>query len=831
MSQTSDQPEISKTVIGTDSLSSSNDVTGGSVSNEAEVENQAHPKQIGKYRLDHLLGQGGMGAVYLAFDEKLQRQVALKIMLPKAAANPTAKERFLREARAAACISNDHVVGIYEADEQGNIPFIALQYLKGYSLDEYLKRKGNLGIQQIVRIGRETALGLASAHNLGMVHRDIKPGNIWLEAPNGRVKILDFGLAKPVQEEGVSELTASGAVVGTPSYMAPEQGQGLQCDGRADLFSLGVMLYRLCTGQLPFQRPTLMATLLAIASDEPTPILTLNPSVPESFVNLIQRLMAKKPENRPANAEQVAQELLQIEKAIKGELQLVPSGHANNAHTAIPITVNTTPINPFADIDIDDETESVKAPPSTSPNRKKSDAKITWVLMGFAFFLLVVVAGVIIIIIKNKDGTQTKIEVPDDSTVEVIQPKNKDKDKDKPQPLPEKTTTQKVAAAVLKQGGILRLNAGAVVTTLEKLPASGYMIEGIVLHTRQDIDKMLLTDLCSLEHLNFLDLDEMNLNDMDLKVLKDCRRMRFISVRKTKITAKGLEELHQLRPDLRIIHDGGVIDSSDPERSAAEYALSIGGQVRVDGNAQEISESTNLPKERFILTGINLESNPLATDAGLLNFKDCKGLKRLHLYKTNITDAGLAHFKNCTELTYLELGYTGVTDKGLAYFKDCKSLKHLSMDRAKITDEGLANFKDCKELAHLAISYNGITDAGLAHFKDCKMLKEVYLVLDISDRGLAYLKDSKGITHLYLSSAKITDTGFAHFKDCKQLKELSLGGTTISDEGLTFFKDCKELTYLNVKHTKVTAKGLQAFQKALPGCKIDFDGEFMEPKK
>ncbi len=196
---------------------STNETTDGSEPTP-EFAPSAEPGELGrlgKYRIVKELGRGGMGAVYLAFDERLQRKVALKVILPKAAANATAKDRFLREARAAAQISSDYVVNIHEADEIDGIPYISLQYLQGVPLDEYLKKKGTPTLAQSLRIARETALGLAAAHKLGLIHRDIKPGNIWLEAPSGRVKILDFGLAKTVDTN--AESTNSGAIFGTPA--------------------------------------------------------------------------------------------------------------------------------------------------------------------------------------------------------------------------------------------------------------------------------------------------------------------------------------------------------------------------------------------------------------------------------------------------------------------------------------------------------------------------------------------------------------------------------------------------------------------------------------
>jgi serine/threonine protein kinase len=170
---------------------------------------------LGPYRVVKQLGHGGMGTVYAAVDTRLNRKLALKVMLPKFAADPAAKERFLREARAAAQVTHDNVVTVYEADERDGVPYIAMQFLDGSALDEYLKKKGNPSLPQVLRIARETAAGLAAAHKIGLVHRDIKPGNLWLEAPNGRIKVLDFGLAKPLDTE--VELTKSGVVVGTPA--------------------------------------------------------------------------------------------------------------------------------------------------------------------------------------------------------------------------------------------------------------------------------------------------------------------------------------------------------------------------------------------------------------------------------------------------------------------------------------------------------------------------------------------------------------------------------------------------------------------------------------
>ncbi|AWM38327.1 Serine/threonine-protein kinase PknB [Gemmata obscuriglobus] len=277
---------------------------------------------LGPYRVVRELGRGAMGAVYLARDTRLDRSLALKVMLPEFAADAEAKERFLREAKSAARVSHDHVVTVYEADERDGTPYIAMQLLQGYSLDAFIRNKGTPSLRNAVRIAREAALGLAAAHKLGIVHRDIKPANMWLEAPRGRVKLLDFGLARPVAME--TELTQSGAVVGTPAFMSPEQALGERVDHRADLFSLGAVLYLLCTKQLPFPGASLSAVLLALGTKEPTPVHAHSPNVPEPLADLIHGLLAKDPGNRPQTAVTVANRLHQISEHLAGLAAAAP---------------------------------------------------------------------------------------------------------------------------------------------------------------------------------------------------------------------------------------------------------------------------------------------------------------------------------------------------------------------------------------------------------------------------------------------------------------------------------------------------------------------------
>ncbi len=279
------------------------------------------PGRIGDYRILRRIGAGGMGAVYLAEDVRLGRKAAIKTMRPELAADTENRNRFEREARAAAAIDHDNIVPIWGIGQAADgSPYIAMPFLQGEMLDSRLTREAVSPVGLIVEVGRDVADGLAAAHGLGLIHRDIKPGNIWLEGDPAaidsakkvrRVKVLDFGLARSVSSDE-TQLTASGVVLGTPAYMAPEQAKGEALDGRADLWSLGATLYRMATGRQPFQGPTTMAVLCALIADTPPPVRTVNPTIPPALAALIDQLIQKDPSTRPQTAAEVATRLRQI---------------------------------------------------------------------------------------------------------------------------------------------------------------------------------------------------------------------------------------------------------------------------------------------------------------------------------------------------------------------------------------------------------------------------------------------------------------------------------------------------------------------------------------
>lgn len=259
---------------------------------------------LGHYEVMQTLGRGAFGIVFKAFDERLHRYVAIKVLDPQLATTSPPRKRFLREARAAAAVKHENVVQVYAVEEQP-LPYMVMEFVDGKSLQELMDGTGPLELPEILKLGRQIAAGLAAAHEKGLIHRDIKPGNILIESGvEKRVKITDFGLARAADD---ASLTRTGIISGTPMYMAPEQALGMQLDHRADLFSLGSVLYQMACGRPPFRASTTVAVLRRVADETPRPIQDILPSVPDWFCRIVEKLHAKRPEDRIQSAREVAE--------------------------------------------------------------------------------------------------------------------------------------------------------------------------------------------------------------------------------------------------------------------------------------------------------------------------------------------------------------------------------------------------------------------------------------------------------------------------------------------------------------------------------------------
>jgi serine/threonine-protein kinase len=274
----------------------------------------------GRYRLESKLGSGGMSTVYLARDETLERWIAVKVMHREISDQPDQIERFRREARAVAQLSHPNVVAVIDAGEDGGYPYIVFEYVQGETLKQRIDRLGRLPVDEAAAYGIEIGRGLAAAHGRRLVHRDVKPQNVLID-PEGRAKVTDFGIARSLESDG---LTKTGRVLGTTDYVSPEQAMGQEVDDRTDIYSLGVLLYEMLTGEPPFQAETLVGVAMKHVNEQMPDVQKRRPEVSAALAAVIERATAKEPKKRYSD---MAAFLADLEGALEVEVSRAGTAH------------------------------------------------------------------------------------------------------------------------------------------------------------------------------------------------------------------------------------------------------------------------------------------------------------------------------------------------------------------------------------------------------------------------------------------------------------------------------------------------------------------------
>ncbi len=395
--------------------------------------------RIGHYRVLHLLGSGGMGMVFAAEDLALRRHVAIKVMHPEMAADSNGGwQRFLREARALGGVKHQNLVTVYQAFQDRGTVFLVMELLHGESLEAWIRRTATPNLADVLLIAREIAAGLAALHGHGLIHRDIKPANIWLERKpdTGRrkaeaafqVKILDLGLVRSVEEE--DGLTASGMVMGTPAYMSLEQVRGLPLDHRTDLFSLGCVMYAVCTGRAPFQADNPVAQATALIRGNPQPVCELNRAIPVSLSDLITKLLAKEPYDRPTSANEVIEQLGEVTQpsvAVVAKPNPTPKTEPlrkPERTQALELVPETEPLRVptqktqaavVSEFEETEDTERMSRRTKAKPKRKRKSfmQRHGWTLFAL---LWLVVACLVVIAVIGRDDKPTLKPQPDTTT-------------------------------------------------------------------------------------------------------------------------------------------------------------------------------------------------------------------------------------------------------------------------------------------------------------------------------------------------------------------------------------------------------------------------------
>lgn len=709
---------------------------------------------LGPYRVLKVLGAGGMGVVFVAEDPALKRKVALKAMLPALAASVSARKRFLREAQTAAAIEHDHIVPIYQVGEDRGVPYLAMQLLKGESLEERLRRGEAMPLADVIRIGRETALGLAAAHGAGLIHRDIKPANLWLEAGGNRVKILDFGLARAVSED--AQVTHAGAAVGTPAYMAPEQATGRDVDGRCDLFALGCVLYRLCTGEAPFRGKDAISTILAAATEQPRPPAKVNPDIPPALSDLVMWLLAKDAANRPESAAQTAALLARIEG---GEEIAVRPAQAAGAGVMPSSSTAITPVQQRA-------------------------GRPRW-RMAALVGGLTLVAGVILVLIltgnwpglNRGDGVH---KGADGGVKDTAGKETKDRDGPKEEKKPPRLKDadryagpigdDREVAKWVRTSGVLLLQVRLVgtpnlpvIANDQELPDKPFKVHSIRFDKRPHIAHEL-NFAAGLTDLTRLHLIQCPIEDDALSDLHDVPKLKELWILDAEITDGGLVHLKKLR--------------------SVEMLLLGGNRITSNG----LVAFKALPKLSFL----SLSGNKGIRDEGLEHLKECLNLSNLELSETGITDRGMEIVGAMQHVTGLLLRDTGLGDKCLIHMH--QGLKMLDLSRTQVTDQGFKELGRLSNLGSLKLRETKITGVGLAELRALKMLRD-----------------------LDLHGAPLTNESLAALKELPSLELLNLSKTPIGDEAIPYLKALTNLLVLSIADTQLSAEGRAELKAALKG--------------
>lgn len=812
--------------------------------------------RLGRYEIREVIGRGGCGIVFRAFDDQLERIVAIKVMAPELAATSPARKRFLREARATAMIRHENVVNIYDIYGEP-LPFLVMEFINGETLQEMIERTGPLEMSDVIRIGQQIASGLAAAHEKGLIHRDIKPANILLDRETGLLKITDFGLARSADD---ASMTQSGVITGTPLYMSPEQAQSTAIDHRSDLFSLGSVLYYMCCGRPPFRAESTLAVLKRVVEDQPRAITEIIPEAPNCLTTLINRLHAKNPDKRLGSIQEVCDQLERCSKdyqhkivtgtpASSGRRRWVTasaallvvlmgfdftekSGITNFQSTVIQLfsPEGTLAVKPAAPaLKTKEETYQPRYATS-SPRDYDSFATGKWkpllsTRQDFDHHLATLEGTDYASKAKYSDGTidcdSAYIQFPGMQAKNFI-----------------------LRARVKNAGGDRHVNLRALHgdtsyvawwNSSEVIPPRLFGIGAGLPSGWKPMQKGNFPDelpefiefaLASIDHRLIVYIEGRTFLDVDQLTRDDEKLIPGLGGTGSLGIFKDIE-IMRLPDDAKWV----LPESDDPEDRAANFVLSERGRIRINGSDEVISSVADLPSPPFSITYLLLNARRRNfKDSDLAVFEECREIEDLNLDGLRtITKAGISHFRNCRKMRKLTLNGCHKIGPGLAAFSECEKLEELHLWFVPVTLEDLLPIAD-KPIKSMNLGGTPFEDEWLPHFNLDHMEGLTLSFTHASDRGVEFLaQHGKQLKSLGLRSTKITDAALAHIKEFKNLEELWVDSSVITDDGLKFLKQYPHLQFLDIRKTKVTPEGVTDLKKSLPGCKIVWDGGTLEP--
>ncbi len=812
----------------------------------------ATPNRVGPYQLLGELGRGGMGVVYRAEDPKLKRDVAIKLMLPQFAANPLAKARFVREARSQAKVEHEHVAAIYQVDEHEGLPYLVMPLLKGMTLQTALKANSRPPLTEVIRLGREMAEGLAAAHEKGLVHRDIKPANIWLEGKKLRVKVLDFGLARAADTSTETEhstagpVTQEGGIVGTPAYMSPEQARGDDLDGRTDLWSLGVVLYQMTTGELPFIGKNAMAVLARVGMHNPPPPSSVNSAVPPVLSDVIMRLLAKNPDQRQPTAEAVVEELRAVEGGLVNAVRVIPLG----APPPIILTDANAGPDPFADLDATEANSAELAaglPAVSEPAVSRPVGKPTAKSGGFPVWamvagVLLAVGGVVGFVVSQMG------KKPPEVAKEEPQPTPPKKETPKKDTVPSSNDSERDIAQWLAPHAylIVRLKnelRDVAVDPGQALPLEAFHVQEILFRADRPLPppEFIAKLIPALTRLNFLfafrdqrllfrwsadqlaqlaasPLRDLQCFDADFdpspKVWEALNQFRFreLALNGERIT----DEMTVGLPPLNEIGYLRIAGLGKSERLTAKGWASVLNISKLDNltlvasrgfNSEACKVVAGIPGLRSLLIQAN---TPDLDEASYAELAKAPTLQSFATGATTFPDAVVKHIAGMKTLRSLILNGK-LSQAGLDVLSQAKPLRSLELWGSGATDEEIKKLNAA--LPRCAITWDkGTLEPSEPHFRESKRW--------IAEGGSVTVKLASGKTveapPTELPEEPFTITGVSrpgqttdeHLKRLAAIPTLTsayLPWATFSTEGLRALLNSREtLTYLHLRNRALT---------------------------
>jgi len=773
--------------------------------------------RLAHYDVLEVLGNGGFGTVVKAFDEKLQRFVAIKLMSPLLAATSAARKRFMREARSAAAVRHENVIAIHAVEDQP-IPYLVMDYIAGRTLQQKVDATGPLELIDVLKIGRQIAAGLAAAHAMGLIHRDIKPGNVLLEDGVEHVKITDFGLARAADD---ASITQSGLVAGTPMYMAPEQAIGETTDQRADLFSLGSVLYTMCSGRPPFRAANTLAVLKRVVEDTPRPIREIIPEVPEWLCELISRLHAKNPADRITSAQDVADLLARRLAELQGNIPAVP------------------------DVPRPAEAEAeAKAPPVAEI------PKPTWAIRWLRYFnrRWAAVAAVLVMLfgclglaeaigVTDFHGTVIRLFSSEGTLVVEVDDPGVSVKIDGSDIVITGTGAREIrlqpgryTVEATKNGKLVRhelvtvtKNGRQVVRVTQEAPPD---TKAATRSAETSAWERVVAALSAAEQVRAVSarLKELNPN-FDGAVVPTIENG---VVRELAFNTDDVTDLSPVRAlgRLRALKCSGFGDRNSPLTDLSPLSgLPLRTLVLAKGELFDLSPLRGMPLTEFSCYGTRVtDLSPLAgmklrvLNCDSLHVSDLSPLKGMPL-------ENLVLSRNAEDLTALagmntleHLYFEGTTISDLSPLKGMK-LTRLTMCTNPVSDlsplEGMKlTFLHCggtkvsdlsplngMPLFHLNCSHTKVSDASLANIEDCKDLTELFLAgTQVTDAGLAHLKHHKNLKRLDLQGTKVAD--LSPLLDMP-LEEIRLTPKNITNQGLDILRNMKSLKTIGTDWNQV----------------------------